>query len=233
MDDTHLGAAFRAVRIRRRWRQEDAAARAGVSRALISMIERGHVGRTPLDSLRRVATALEIRLDVVARWRGGDLDRLVNAHHSALHESVASYFMGMRAWEHAPEVSFSIYGERGVIDVLAFHPASGSLLVIELKTAIVDINDLLGTVDRKRRLATQIAAGRGWQAEAVSTWVIVGRGRTNQRRLSAHRAVLRAAFPSGGRAIQSWLRDPVGSIHAISTWPDAQLTSARIAVRHD
>ena len=32
-------------------------------------------------------------------------------------------------WEVAPEVSFSIYGERGVIDVLARHPTAGSLLV--------------------------------------------------------------------------------------------------------
>lgn len=33
-----------------------------------------------------------------------------------------------------PEVSFSIYGQRGVIDILAWHAATRSLLVIELKT---------------------------------------------------------------------------------------------------
>ena len=62
-------------------------------------------------------------------------------------------------WLFAPEVSFSVYGERGVIDLLAFHPASGCLLVIELKTAIIDVNDLVGTMDRRCRLAAGIRAG--------------------------------------------------------------------------
>ena len=48
-------------------------------------------------------------------------------------------------------------GERGVIDILAWHAATRTLLVIELKTEIVDINELMGTVDRKRRLAATVA----------------------------------------------------------------------------
>ena len=35
-----------------------------------------------------------------------------------------------------PEVSFSIYGERGVIDMLLWHPARRALLVVELKTGV-------------------------------------------------------------------------------------------------
>ena len=38
----------------------------------------------------------------------------------------------------APEVSFAIRGERGVIDILAWHAKPGHSLVIELKTDIVD-----------------------------------------------------------------------------------------------
>jgi hypothetical protein len=36
--------------------------------------------------LRRIAEALEMRVDVTVRWRAGELDRLLNARHSALHE---------------------------------------------------------------------------------------------------------------------------------------------------
>jgi hypothetical protein len=36
-------------------------------------------------------------------------------------------------WEAVPEVTYSIFGERGSID-LAWHPASRTLLVIELKS---------------------------------------------------------------------------------------------------
>jgi hypothetical protein len=63
-----------------------------------------------------------------------------------------------------PEVSFSIFGERGVIDVLAWHAATRTILVIELKTVIADVNELIGNVDRKRRLAPRVAAERGWDA---------------------------------------------------------------------
>ena len=68
-----------------------------------------------------------------------------------MHESVARVFRDeLPAWMLAPEVSFSVYGERGVIDILAWHPGRRALLVIELKTDLVDMNELLGTFDRKR-----------------------------------------------------------------------------------
>ena len=218
MDDTRVGAAFRAVRVRRRWRQEDVAARAGVPRSLVSDIERGHFSSTSLERLRAVAAALDIRIDLLTRWRGGDLARLLSARHSAMHESVAGYFERLPGWAESPEVSFSIYGERGVIDILAYHAASGSLLVIELKTEIVDVNELVGTLDRKARLGPQIATDRGWDVRSVSRWVIVSRDKTNQRRIEAHRSMLRAAFPADGHAMRSWLARPTGRIAALSMW---------------
>ena len=228
MDDSRVGAAFRAVRVRRRWRQSDVAARAGVSRAFVSLVERGHLDSVSLATLRDVARVLDIRLDLYARWRGGSLDRLLSARHSQLAESVVAAFTA-RAWVAiAPEVSFSIYGERGAIDILAFHEPSRSLLVIELKTEIVDVNELVGTLDRKHRLAPAIAGARGWSAESVSRWLIVSRDRTNLRRIEAHRTMLRAAFPDDGRAMGAWLRDPHRPVSALSTWPDATPGSASL-----
>jgi len=218
MDDLRVGAAFRAVRLRRRWRQSDVAARAGVSQSFVSLVEQGHLDRVSLAGLRRLGRVLDIRIDVLARWRGGALDRMLALDHSLLAEDVVAAFSGFGGWLVAPEVSFSIYGERGVIDLLAFHPASGTLLVIELKTALVDVNEMVGTLDRKTRLAPRIAAERGWQARTVSRWVIVARGTTNNRRIEAHRSVLRAAFPSDGRAMRGWLTAPAGAMSALSTW---------------
>ncbi|HEY7942020.1 MAG TPA: XRE family transcriptional regulator [Candidatus Limnocylindrales bacterium] len=219
MDDQQVGAAMRAVRIKRRWRQADVSARAGVDASLISRLERGHLDRLSLVSLRRIAATLDIRLEVWARWRGGELDRMVNARHSELHEVVARFLQAV-GWQPAPEVSFSIYGERGVIDIFAWHAASGSLLVIELKTAIVDVQELVGTLDRKVRLAPRIAAERGWHARTVSAWVVVATGRTNRRRIAAHRTMLRAAYPTDGRGIRAWLRRPREPVRALSIWPD-------------
>ena len=104
-------------------------------------------------------------------------------------------------WDLAPEVSFSIYGERGIIDLLAWNLAHRALLVIELKTDIADVNELIGTFDRKVRLAWRIAEERGWNPLTVSGWVIVAPGRTNRERIAAHGAMLRAAFPMDGRGI--------------------------------
>jgi hypothetical protein len=99
-----------------------------------------------------------------------------------------------------------------------YHVSSGALLVIELKTEIVDVNDLVGTLDQKARLGPKIAAERGWRARKVSRWVIVSRDRTNQRRIEAHRSMLRAAFPSDGHAMRSWLANPSAPVSALSMW---------------
>jgi transcriptional regulator with XRE-family HTH domain len=168
VDDQRVGATIRAVRIRRGWRQTDLAHKAGVSASLVSRLERGRLGNVPLDTIQRVLAAIDVRLDLLPRWRGGELDRLLNARHSALHEDVARWLAKRYGeWVVAAEVSFSISGERGIVDMLAWHPARRAVLVIELKTDVVDVNGLLGTHDRKRRLARRIGAERGWRAE---TW---------------------------------------------------------------
>jgi hypothetical protein len=103
-----------------------------------------------------------------------------------------------------------------VIDLLAFHEVSRSLLVVELKTAIVDVNDLLATMDRRRRLAPRIASERGWNVGQVSAWVLVEDSATNRRRLAAHATLLRGAFPVDGRGMRRFLSKPGGGIAALS-----------------
>lgn len=216
MDDVRIGSVVRAVRIRRRWRQSDLAARTDTSRAAISRIEHGQAGSLPLDTLRRVCGALEMRLDVIPRWRGGDLDRLLNARHAAMAETMAASFARLPDWVLRPEISFSIYGERGVIDFAAWHPTSRSLLLIELKTELVDIGDLMSTTDRRRRLAGRIVSELGWHPARVGVWVAIEETATNARRIRRYSNVLRAAFPDGGRALAGWLRRPGSPIAALS-----------------
>jgi transcriptional regulator with XRE-family HTH domain len=173
MEDQRVGAAFRAVRVRGGRRQADIAAAVGVPRSTVSRIERRELDRYPLRVARAVATALDIRPDVLPRWRGADLDRLLNHAHADLHESVARAFAGLPDWTVAPEVSFSFDGERGVIDILAWHPLARSLLIVELKTALVDPQELVSTTDRRVRLASETCHGRGWRPLTVSAWTIL------------------------------------------------------------
>ena len=229
------GASFRAVRIKRRWRQSDLAAHAGVSRSVISSIERGHLEHVAVGTLLVVARALEIQVSLATRWRAGDLDRLLSGRHSRMHEAVARWFgTTLPDWVLAPEVSFSIFGERGVIDILAWHPGYRALLVIELKTDVADVNELIGTMDRRRRLAAVVARERGWDPVTVSTWVVVAGSRTNRARAAAHRSVLRNAFPVDGHAMRGWLRRPDRPVDGFSMWERGAAASdpSDLAARH-
>lgn len=227
MDIGRVGTVCRALRIKKRWRQLDLADKAGVTRSDVSRLERGKAGELDVNVVMRTVAALGGRLEFSVMWQGGELDRLLNARHSALHEAVARYFLRLPGWVLAPEVSFAIRGERGVIDILAWHPVTRTLLVIELKTEIVDINDLMGTVDRKRRLAATVARDRGWAPSSVCVWVIVGDSKTNRRRVQTHATTLRRAFPLDGRHVQRWLRQPIGTLACLSFWPNAHATRTK------
>jgi hypothetical protein len=147
-----------------------------------------------------------------------------------MHEQVARLLEGTPGWAFAPEVSFAIYGERGIIDILAFHHPTRRLLVIELKTTLLDVQETVGTLDRKRRLAIRIARERGWNPLGVSVWLIVAGTRTNEHRISAHRSMLRAAFPVDGRAMRAWLRCPDRDVIALSTMPFAGHGGGKVPV---
>lgn len=223
MEDLRFGITIRLARIKRRWRQTDLSVKAGVSKATIWRVERGHLDELSVAVVRRICEQLEIRVELLPRSRGADLDRMVNARHTALHESVArALARDFPDWERAPEVSFSIWGERGVIDLLLWHPTRRALLIIEFKTEIVDTGELIGTMDRRQRLAREIVRERGWDPLTVSAWVVIAPSRSNERRISEFRSVLRSAFPADGRQMRRWLRNPVGSIAALSPWREPQ-----------
>jgi transcriptional regulator with XRE-family HTH domain len=215
MDDLAFGRLVRLARIRRALRQSDVAERADISRTTVSRVERGHFGQVPIDKVRALAGVLEIRVELSARARAVDLDRVVNLRHSTMAEYVIGWLSGFPDWLVRPEVSFSEYGEYGVIDLLCWHAVSGSLLVIELKTELVDFGAMLGKLDIKRRLARNPARRLGWQPASVSTCLLVAESTTNRRRADGHEALLRAALPNTGIELARWLRRPQGVVQAL------------------
>ncbi len=216
VDLVRVGASLRAIRVARRERIEDVAARSGLSASGLSRIERGVADGTPVAGYARVAATLGASLDLWVRWRGAELDTLINATHSGLHEGIARRFGALPAWQASPEVSYSIYGERGVIDWLAWHPASRSLLVVEIKTVLVDAQAVLAQIDRYGRLAPRIARDRGWEPATVSVWLIFADSSRNRRGIAAHAALFGTVFAVDGQAMRAWLRHPAGSVRALS-----------------
>ena len=112
VDDRRVGQALKSVRLRLGLTQDELGIAAGVSRFVVGRIERGRLDRIALQTLRSVATALDVDVDLVVRWRGGELGRMINARHAAMHEALALQMATVPDWRYEPEVSFSIFGER-------------------------------------------------------------------------------------------------------------------------
>jgi transcriptional regulator with XRE-family HTH domain len=207
MDIARVGRAVRTLRVRRGWRQVDLAAAAGVSRSRVGRIERAEAAGLSLQTVERVAAALGARAELRLRWRGEGLDRLLDEGHATLVERTVHALVAT-GWEVAVEVSFSRFGERGSIDVLAYRPERRALAVIEVKSIVPDLQAMLGSLDRKARLAPIVARERGWRADVVGRILIIWDTRTSRRRVASHAATLAAALPAGTRGVRRWLDDP-------------------------
>jgi transcriptional regulator with XRE-family HTH domain len=202
-----FGLHFRALRVRQALRQSDVGGLAHVSRGVISRIERGLVGRLQVDTLERAAAALGATVDIRLRWRGEQLDRLVDEAHAALVERVVALLRAL-GWEVVVEASFSIWGERGSIDVLGYDPRTGFVLVVEVKSVVPDNQATVHDLDRKTRLAPRIAAERGWAVRGVGRLLVVGESSVSRRRVARLAATYASAFPLRGAAVRRWLRTP-------------------------
>ena len=206
MNAERLGRLARTLRVRHRLTQVALANRAGVSRRAVSTLERGQLGSLRLEHVETLLTALGARLDLRVFWNGPELDRMLDEAHAALGGAVKRR-LERWGWLVRVEVSFSRYGERGRVDLLAFHPGTGTLVVIELKTDLVDVQALLGSLDVKTRLARGIAERFGWQVRTVVPAIVWLEHSATRKRL-ARVSTLFDAYSLRGRSAITWLRQP-------------------------
>ena len=161
---------------------------------MISKIERGEIAVVPLRVLRAVAGVLGASVDLKLHWHGEGLDRLLDEAHARLVDETV-VLLREAGWDVAVGVSFSILGERGSIDVLAWHATTASLLVIEVKSVVPDSQATLHGLDRKARLAPRLAEERGWECRNVGRLLVVGESSTSRLRISRLDATTTRLFP--------------------------------------
>ena len=189
-----FGHACRDVRGRLGLSLEAVASAAGISASYLARIEHGRVNPT-FDAVERISDALGLRLNLDIRppvFLGssptGDL----------VHAWCSSYVdRRMRAAGRltAREVGLIDGRYRGWIDVLAFDPTTGLLLIIEIKTRLDDIGAIERQLDWYERSAPDLARERDWDVRSMRSVVLLLASEEVERSLVANRDVLGLAFP--------------------------------------
>lgn len=227
---TNLERAVRFLRLRKGWSQRALGARSGVSREMISRAERGDLSGMTLGSIDRITAALGASVRVQVRWQGEQLDRLIDAAHAAIQDAVAESLTAM-GWVVRVEASFNHFGDRGRVDIAAYHPRLRILLVVEIKSVLGDLQETVGRLDVKVRLGAQIARELGWnRVDSVIPALVIGDSRAARRAVATH-AALFARHNARGRSALAWLRRPQEPLPTGLLWfarrPDSHQATVR------
>ncbi len=173
-----------------------------------------------LETHRRVAAALTFSLELAPRGLGADTDRVVDERHAGILGTAETWLEAL-CWLCAAEVTYSEWGERGSIDILAWHKPTSTLLVVEIKTELASVEATLRKLDEKVRLAPRIALSRfGWQAAVVGRLLVLPDQRSERRRVAANSPVLDRAFPTRSYVARRWCRSPAGAVAALLFLPE-------------
>lgn len=214
-DDDRMGRLLVAIRRKSHLSQRALAIAAGVPREDVMHIEAGDVGRVPLDRTRRVFVAAGGRTHLATWWNGAAADRILDERHAALVERAVGVFQ-RRGWTTAVEVSFSEYGERGSVDVLAADQRHLAVAVGEIKSDLGSLEETNRRLDVKGRLAPVIAQRQfGWRPKVVGKILIVPEASTIRRIVAAHALTMASAYSTQGRAVRERIRDPSRSMSGL------------------
>jgi hypothetical protein len=190
-------------------------------RHVVQAIEAGRAGRLTLDVIQRYFEEFDARARLTLWWNGADLDRLLDSRHAGIVEAglgeVRTY-----GWKTASEVTFSEFGERGSIDLMAAKEAASAVLIGEAKSEWGSIEETLRRLDVKARLAPKIAFQTfGFRPRAVAAVLLFAEDRTARRVAARFSTTLDSALPARGRDIRRWLREPAGNLRGLWFLTDA------------
>jgi transcriptional regulator with XRE-family HTH domain len=192
--------------------QQDVADRARISQSAYSRAEQGDLAGMTFGTFERVVGALGADARLEIGFRGGLGDRLADAMHAALVDLTVGVLASLD-WLVELEYGFNVFGERGSVDILAWHASTRTLLIIEVKSRFTDLQAMLLSLARKLRLVPDVVREeRGWDALAVARIVVTLGTTENRSILAGHVAMFDAALPARSVAIRQWLRCPAGTI---------------------
>lgn len=193
--------------------QQELAGAVGVSRSHIAGIETGRVNPS-LDLVWQIGAALGIDLQLV-----GERPVVLSPRSRDLVHARCSGYVDRRfrraGWLTRREVEVVHARSHGWIDLLAFHPVTGILVIVEVKTQL----DNLGAIERQlawyERSATDVALTFGWQPTGVFSWLLLLESEEVETAVHRSREVLREAFECRASEMRAVLRGAAGHAPAV------------------
>jgi transcriptional regulator with XRE-family HTH domain len=174
-----------------------------ISRSHYAAIESGRANPS-LALVDRIGEVLGIRLDMVARpivVVSGS--RVRDALHACCSGYVARRLVA-DGWVVRREVPIEDGRLRGWIDILAYDPSSGIVLVIEIKTGVDDVGRLERQIGwYERAVASAIPAD--WRPNSIASWVLVLATAEADQAVIRHGDILGAVFPTRASAMRGVL----------------------------
>jgi transcriptional regulator with XRE-family HTH domain len=181
--------------------QEQLSASVGISRSHLAEIETARVNPT-LDVVTRIGDALGLELQLLARQ-----PRVTDPRATGLVHSRCSGYVGRRmggfGWSVRREVEIVHGNSHGWIDLLAYHPVTRMLVIVEIKTRLED----LGLIERQlawyERAAFDVATRFEWHPTRVASWLLMLASEEVEGAMRREREAIRIAFPVRAREMRS------------------------------
>jgi transcriptional regulator with XRE-family HTH domain len=198
-----VGTTVKTLRTTIGWSQRELGRRAAVSQSMVCLVERGALAHLTFSTASTLLNAMGARLvvDVDAPYLA-DRERQHDPAHARLGAHVVA-LLRRAGWETRREVEVGGDRSRGWIDLLAFHPASGVMLVIEIKTEIHDLGQIERSLGWYEREAWAAARRLGWRPTREVGCLLLLATEANELRSAANRASIDVGFPLRARHLGS------------------------------
>jgi transcriptional regulator with XRE-family HTH domain len=188
-----FGRIFRSRRLELDVSQAVLANALGIAGSHYSAIEAGKANAS-LALVDRIAETLGLRVKVAAAPLVVVTGPIVR---DALHARLSGYVqrrLEAAGWNVLREVEISDGRLRGWIDLLAFDPVTGTLLIIEVKTSIDDVGRIERQVGWYGRIVTAVIPSH-WKPAVIASWLLVLATGEADQAIATHREVFERAFP--------------------------------------
>jgi len=189
-----VAATVLRLRTASRWTQHQLGHRADVAQSEVSDVEHARLPDLPIGTAVRLLTALgaQTTLMIQSPFMAEPRPQRDPAH-ARLTAFVARRLTAC-GWLVRTEVEIVSPRARGWIDILAFHPGTRRLLVIECKTELPDIGAIERQLGWYEREAPAIASRLGWRPTSVLGCLIVLDTISNSDRVRANRVTFDLDF---------------------------------------